>query len=134
MAEQGSDDHRRSRRAMVRKAALVGATGLTLGLAGCATGIEDGPTPHIVTHESEPPFDEVTTDTTVTVTAFVANHGEAGEVEVIAETRINNEPGAVETESVVIEMDESSQRGDVEFEMAVSARADFLDVRAEPAP
>ena len=133
MVKQGSAGGRYPRRTVFRKAALVSATGLTLGLAGCATGIEDGPNPHVVAHESDPPFEEVATDTTVTVTAFVANHGESGAVEVIAETRINNEESAVETESVVIEMDGSTQQADVKIEMDVSARADFLDVSAEPA-
>jgi len=120
-----------TRRRALRGAGLV-AVGALAGVAGCTTGGEEGPNPHVVWEETEPAIDAVTVQQTVDVTAMVANVGGPGRVEVTAETRAAGREEPLETASVTIEMADDDQR-ELSFEMEVSPAADLLEARAETA-
>lgn len=117
-------------RRQVLRGAGVAAVGLALGLAGCATGVEEEPDADVVWHETEPDIDDVAVQQQVEVTAMVANLAESGAVEVIAETYTTGREEPLDTHAVTIEMDGDDQQI-ITFEMEVSPAADTLETRAE---
>lgn len=106
--------------------------GLVAGTAGCAASVGRGPDARVVWHETEPELEAVTTRETITVTGMVANLGDKGAVEIIAEARQSGREEPLDTHSLTLELKQDEQR-DIRFEMEVSPAADFLDTRAEVA-
>jgi hypothetical protein len=118
-----------SRRSVLRGLGAVGVAGV---LAGCSTGVDDEPVPRVVKHEFEPDFRTLAQNTEITVSALVANHGQDGEIDVVARTRPEGVEEFLDTHTETITLKASGQER-IEFEMDVSASADILVVEAEPA-
>lgn len=118
-----------SRRSVLRGLGAVGVAGV---LAGCSTGVDDEPVPRVVEHEFEPDFRTLAQNTEITVSALVANHGQDGEIDVVARTRPEGVEEFLDMHTETITLEASGQER-IEFEMDVSASADILVVEAEPA-
>ena len=120
------------RRRLLRGLAAAGVA-VAAGLAGCSANFQTtrGPDPDVVREQVDPPLSAVTFRQMVTVTALVANLGDPGEVEIIAEARALGEAEPLDTTSVTVEMDSDDQR-EIAFQMSVSPAAEFVEARAEP--
>ena len=127
MTNPGSYEY--SRRRTLRGVALT-ATGLTVALAGCASGVEEGPTPTVVWTEADPPIAEITSQRTAEITAMVANHGDDSEIAVTANTRQSGREDPIDSKTVTIDLDGSDQKT-ISFEMTISPSAEYLDTTAE---
>ena len=125
---QGSDRFQRREFVHVFGA---GSVGLTAMLAGCTTGVDNGPDPLVVTAEPERDLAEVRGGEEIAVEVLVHNVGDAGSVTVFVET-LADEHGVVDEESAEFDMEGESQES-FTITMTVSASAEQLDAYAEPA-
>lgn len=113
-----------TRRALLGRLCIAGASGSTLAVAGCATTGDGGdlpPNPRVVNTESEPALEEAPGNREITVTVLVHNAEGAGTVEVTVEALTEN--GVVVDETTrEYEMDRDEQRS-YSFQMTVSGAA-----------
>lgn len=123
-----------TRRRLLRRLSIAGASASTVGLAGCADSAGDGdlsPNPRVVNTESEPQLEEAPGNREITVTILVHNADAAGTVEVTVEALTEN--GVVVDETTrEYEMDRDEQE-QYSFRMTVSGAAVGLRAEARPA-